>query len=205
MRSFILIAAQNNSATTSDSELMQAPVLILGLGNILIEDEGVGIAAIEHLQRHYQFPDEVELVDGGTSGMALLDDIRHREKLIVLDAVRTGAPAGTLVVLKDDDVPAFFRSKISPHQTALADVLAALTLTGDKTSDITVIGIVPDSLRTRIGLSDLVTSQFRSLINRVIDELNIDGYSLEPASTKTPAGYETDVLYSLSGVGGILL
>lgn len=196
---------KNNSVTTHDAELKQAPVLILGLGNILIEDEGVGIAAIEHLQRHYQFPDEVELLDGGTSGMALLDDIRHREKLIVLDALRTGDPAGTLVVLKDSDVPAFFRSKISPHQTALADVLAALTLTGDKTADITVIGIVPDSLKTRIGLSDLVTSQFRSLINSVIDELNNDGYSLGPASKKPHAGYETDVLYSLNGVGGILL
>ena len=196
---------KNHSSTTSDVELQQAPVLILGLGNILIEDEGVGIAAIEHLQRNYQFPDEVELVDGGTSGMALLDDIRHREKLIVLDAVRTGAPAGTLVILKDENVPAFFRSKISPHQTALADVLAALTLTGDKTSDITVIGIVPDSLKTRIGLSDIVTSHFKAMIDSVIDELESDGYNLSPATEETHADYETDALYSLSGVGGILL
>lgn len=195
----------NNSITHSETELQQAPVLILGLGNILIEDEGVGIAAIEHLQRNYMFPDDVELVDGGTSGMALLDDIRHREKLIVLDAVRTGAPAGTLVILKDENVPAFFRSKISPHQTALADVLAALTLTGDKTSDITVIGIVPDSLKTKIGLSDIVTSQFKNMIESVLDELKSDGYHLTPATEESHADYETDALYSLSGVGGILL
>ena len=195
----------NKSINHSETELQQAPVLILGLGNILIEDEGVGIAAIEHLQRNYTFPDEIELVDGGTSGMALLDDIRHRQKLIVLDAVRTGAPAGTLVVLKDENVPAFFRSKISPHQTALADVLAALTLTGDKTSDITVIGIVPDSLKTKIGLSATVTSQFRAMIDKVIDELQNDGYPLTPATKETHADYETDALYSLSGVGGILL
>ena len=196
---------KNHKSTTSDAELKQAPVLILGLGNILIEDEGVGIAAIEHLQRNYHFPDEVELVDGGTSGMALLDDIRHREKLIVLDAVRTGAPAGTLVILKDENVPAFFRSKISPHQTALSDVLAALTLTGDKTSDITVIGVVPHSLKTRIGLSDIVTSQFKTMIDSVIHELGNDGYNLSPATEETHADYETDALYSLSGVGGILL
>lgn len=155
------------------------PVLVLGLGNILVEDEGVGIAAIEYLQQHYHLPHEVELLDGGTSGMTLLDDLSRRKKLIVVDAVRTGKPPGTLVVLKNDKVPAFFRSKVSPHQLALSDVLAVLTLTGDKTTDITVIGVEPVSLGTRIGLSERVAAQLQPLVKNIIDELNCAGYRVE--------------------------
>lgn len=194
--------AATNSFAAWDSNLKQAPVLVLGLGNVLIEDEGVGIVAIEHLQRHYQFPDDIELLDGGTSGMALLDDLRERKKLIILDAVRTGAPPGTLVVLKGDEVPAFFRSKVSPHQLALSDVLAALTLTGDKTSDITVIGVVPRSLKTRIGLSDLVASQLEPLTNCVISELENAGYIIEPINTSLDTDYKTDAIFTMSDAGG---
>lgn len=162
-----------------DAQVKQPAALILGLGNILVEDEGVGIACIEYLQQNYQFPDEVELLDGGTSGMALLDDLRHRKKLIVIDAVRTGNPPGTRVILKGDEVPAFFRNKISPHQLALSDVLAVLTLSGDKTEDISVIGVEPVSLKTRIGLSERVTAQIEPLAHHIIDELNHAGFKVK--------------------------
>ena len=198
--------AQTEEFAAWNSSLKQAPVLVIGLGNVLIEDEGVGIVAIEYLQQHYQLPDEIELLDGGTSGMALLDDLRERKKIIVLDAVRTGAPPGSLVVLKGDEVPAFFRNKASPHQLALSDVLAALTLTGDKTSDITVIGVVPGSLKTRIGLSDLVASQLVPLINCVINELENAGYNVE--STRDDNGdhdHKTDAIFSMNEAGGTLL
>lgn len=165
-----------------DARVKQPAVLILGLGNILVEDEGVGIACIEYLQQHYQFPDEVELLDGGTSGMALLDDLRRRKKLIVIDAVRTGNPPGTMVVLKGDEVPAFFRSKVSPHQLALSDVLAVLTLSGDKTDDISVIGVEPVSLKTRIGLSQQVADQMEPLTQHVINELNKAGFQTKKIS-----------------------
>lgn len=183
-----------------DASLEQPPVLILGLGNILIEDEGVGIAAIEYVRQHYQLPADIELLDGGTSGMALLDDLRHRSKLIVVDAVNTGAAPGTLVVLKGDEVPAFFRSKVSPHQLALSDVLAALTLTGDKTADITVIGVVPASLKTRIGLSRLVGAQLKPLADHIIAELESAGFNPAPLSSRLQPGNITDTLYSMDAV-----
>jgi hydrogenase maturation protease len=153
-----------------------AEVLVLGLGNCLIEDEGVGIAAIEYLQNHYDFPDEIELLDGGTSGMGLLDDLRSREHVIVLDAVRTGHPPGELVVLKHEQVPAFFRSKVSPHQLALSDVLAVLTLTDEQPRKLSVIGVEPVSLKTRIGLSDPVKQQLKPMVAELILQLNESGY-----------------------------
>ena len=156
-----------------------APVLVLGLGNILLQDEGVGVAVIERLQRRYRVPDEVELLDGGTSGMSLLDDIRNREHLIVVDAVRTGKPAGTEVVLTGEEVPAFLCNKVSPHQLALSDVLAALTLMNESPQQVTVVGMEPLSLETHLGLSDMVASRLQSLTERVIEHIEAAGYVVD--------------------------
>ena len=156
-----------------------APVLVLGLGNILLQDEGVGVAVIERLQRRYRVPDEVELLDGGTSGMSLLDDIRKREHLIVVDAVRTGKPAGTEVVLIGDEVPSFLCNKVSPHQLALSDVLANLALMNESPRQVTVIGMEPLSLETHLGLSELVASRLQSLTERVIEQIEAAGYEVE--------------------------
>lgn len=188
--------AAAHALTGLDTGPQQAPILVLGLGNILMEDEGVGVAVVEHLQQHYRLPAGVELLDGGTSGMALLDDLRRRETLIVVDAVRTGQPPGTLVVLRGEQVPAFFRSKISPHQLALSDVLAVLTLTGEMPANTIVIGIEPLSLETHLGLSGIVAGKLAELTTRVIAELNTLGYEAEPlpsrnteyAATTTEAG-----------------
>jgi len=155
-----------------------APALVLGLGNCLIEDEGIGVAAIEYLHKHYDMTEDVELLDGGTSGMGLLDDLRNRQTVIVLDAVNTGAEPGDLVVLVDDQVPAFFRSKVSPHQLALSDVLAVLMLTDEQPKNISVIGVEPVSLKTRIGLSAPVKQQLLPMVEQVIRQLHDAGYAV---------------------------
>jgi len=155
-----------------------APALVLGLGNCLIEDEGIGVAAIEYLHKHYDMTEDVELLDGGTSGMGLLDDLRNRQTVIVLDAVNTGAEPGDLVVLVNDQVPAFFRSKVSPHQLALSDVLAVLTLTDEQPKNISVIGVEPVSLKTRIGLSAPVKQQLQPMVEQVIRQLRDAGYAV---------------------------
>ena len=78
-------------------ERLQMTVLVLGLGNILLSDEGVGVRAVEALQKRYRIPDGVDVVDGGTSGMDMLDMIANRDHLIVVDAVNTGAPTTTML------------------------------------------------------------------------------------------------------------
>ena len=162
-----------------DTDLAQAPVLVLGLGNILLQDEGVGVAVIERLQRRYRVPDEVELLDGGTSGMSLLEDISNREHLIVVDAVRTGKPAGTEVVLTGEEVPAFLCNKVSPHQLALSDVLANLALMNKSPRQVTVVGMEPLSLETHLGLSEMVTDRLQALTETVIEHIRAAGYEVE--------------------------
>jgi hydrogenase maturation protease len=160
----------------------RSPVLVLGMGNLLLEDEGLGVRALEILQRRYEIPPEVELLDGGTTGMGLLDDISEREHLIVLDAVQTGDPPGTLVRLAGDDVPVYFSMRISPHQLGLSDVLATLELSGEKPAEVVVLGLVPQSLEMSLELTELIAEQLATLVGSAVTELERLGYAPKPES-----------------------
>ena len=160
----------------------RSPVLVLGMGNLLLEDEGLGVRALEVLQQRYEIPPDVELLDGGTTGMGLLDDISGREHLIVLDAVQTGDPPGTLVRLAGDDVPVYFSMRISPHQLGLSDVLATLELSGEKPAEVVVLGLVPQSLEMSLELSGLIAEQLATLVGSAVTELERLGYPVGSGS-----------------------
>jgi hydrogenase maturation protease len=152
------------------------PLLVLGMGNLLLEDEGLGIRALEILQQQYEIPSGVDCLDGGTTGMGLLDDMSRREHLLVLDACQTGEPPGTLVRLAGDDVPVYFGMRISPHQMGLSDVLATLELSGEKPAEVTVLGLVPQSLDMCLELSELISQKLESLVDAAVLEMARMGY-----------------------------
>jgi hydrogenase maturation protease len=160
-----------------NQEAPRSPVLVLGMGNILLEDEGLGIRALEVLQQRYQIPDGVELLDGGTTGMGLLDEISRREHLLVLDAVQTGDPPGTLVEMRNDEVPVYFGMRVTPHQLGLSDVLATLELTGEQPSGVTVLGLVPESLEMSLELSERIEAELEALVDAAVAELTALGYA----------------------------
>ena len=91
-------------------------ILILGVGNLLLQDEGAGVRALMLFEQKYELPPGIECLDGGTSGMELLHHIEDRDRLIILDVVKSGNLPGTVVRLEAEEVPALFRKKISPHQ-----------------------------------------------------------------------------------------
>lgn len=153
-----------------------APVLVLGMGNILLQDEGLGIRALEALQRDYALPPDVELLDGGTTGMGLLDDIGGREHVLVLDAVQTGEPPGTLVAMRGDRVPVYFGIRVTPHQLGLSDVLATLEVSGEQPGSVTVLGLVPQSLELSLELSAAIEAKLPELIDLAVNELAQLGY-----------------------------
>ena len=156
------------------------PVLVLGLGNILLQDEGLGIHALRLLQARYELPAEVEFLDGGTSGMALIDMISRRKHLLVLDAVQTGDPPGTLVKMSNEDVPVYFGLRVTPHQLGLSDVLASLELADEQPGSVTVLGLVPESLEMSLDLSDHISVRLEKLIEAAASELRRLGYPLSP-------------------------
>ena len=120
--------------------------LVIGIGNVLWADEGFGVRAVEALHEAFAFPDGVVLMDGGTLGLNLLEDVACSRRVLVFDAVDYRLPPGTLKVLRDADVPAWGRAKLSPHQTGFNDVLAHAALQGRGPERITVIGVQPEVL-----------------------------------------------------------
>lgn len=142
--------------------------LILGVGNLLLSDEAVGVRIVEALGREYRFAPGIELLDGGTAGMELLEAMASRDHIIVADAVLSGNPPGTVITLEDEEIPALFGRKISPHQLGLADVLSALQLTDEFPEKLTLVGIEPGSLEPRIGLTPVVATAMGEAKGRIL-------------------------------------
>ncbi len=153
-------------------------ILVLGLGNILLMDEGLGVRAMELFDSQWTVPDHVSVVDGGTCGMDMLDLIASHRHLIAVDAVKTGAPAGTLVTLRGDAVPAYFKGKLSPHQLGLSDLLASLRLQGEEPESVTLIGCVPLSLGTGLDLSPDIEALLPAMVETILQTLR--GLGVEP-------------------------
>ena len=146
-------------------------ILVLGVGNLLLSDEGVGVRALEVFEKRFELPAGVELLDGGTSGMELLGYIQGRDALIILDAVTSEKPPGTIVRMEGDQVPALFRKKISPHQLGISDLIAAARLTDSLPEKVVLFGIEPKALDTGLELSDEVAGALEVLAVLVAHEL----------------------------------
>jgi hydrogenase maturation protease len=175
---------EGKPATGNGPGTRPSPVLVLGAGNILLSDEGVGVRVVETLQQRHGIPDNVEILDGGTCGMDLLDVIAGRERLIIVDAVNTGSPPGTVVRYASGEIPAVFRTKTSPHQLGLAEVLALLTLLDSAPRRVTVIGVQPESLAIGIGLTAAVSERVDQMVEMVLAELDGTRVDASPRQTE---------------------
>lgn len=154
--------------------------LLLGIGNVFLSDEAIGVRVIEALEERFDIPAELDVIDGGTSGMEMLDDMANREHIIVVDAVASQKHApGSIVILKDQQVPVMFTNKISPHQLGLSDVLSALVMTDEFPKKLTLVGVVPDSLEFNKPLSQTIKEKFDGIVNQVLELLKEDGYQLK--------------------------
>jgi hydrogenase maturation protease len=152
-------------------------VVVLGVGNILMTDEGVGVRAVEELERLYDLPPEVTVIDGGTSGMDCLDQIADVDHLLIADAMRSGKEPGTLSRVDHDQLPAHFKTKLSPHQVGLSDVLATLNLHGMMPRRIVLFGMQPKSFATAMELSPEITERLPALVAALVDELAALGFA----------------------------
>ena len=163
----------------SPSSGSQPNVLVMGVGSILMTDEGIGIRAIEELKKRYRFPENVELLDGGTSGIELLSYISRRDYLVIIDAIKSGNVPGTVLKVEGEDVPAQFRTRISPHQLGISDLLAAAMLTDEMPKQLVLFGIEPKDIVLGIGLSREVRKGLDHLLEVVVDDLRRIGCEVD--------------------------
>ena len=144
--------------------------LVLGVGNLLLSDEGIGIHAVKKLMETQALPEDVEIVDGGTAGLTLLYYLEGVERLVIIDAVETGGPPGTIVRLAGDKIPAYMALKVSPHEITLPDFLAAARLRDLYPQEVVVWGMQPESLDVGVELSDALAKKLDTLLDLVIEE-----------------------------------
>jgi hydrogenase maturation protease len=146
--------------------------LVLGLGNILLGDEGVGVRVIERLLEEYDFPEGVRVMDGGTLGLDLLPYVEDASRMVVVDAVRARKAPGALVRMVGDEIPVFLdASKVSPHQEGLQDLLAVAMLKGYLPDELVFWGMQIESLDVGLELSAAVAAQVDTLVGKVLVEL----------------------------------
>lgn len=143
------------------------PVLVLGLGNSLLSDDGVGLILLERLRASADWPDRIDWVDGGTQGIALLGYLSGRRAAVILDAVQLGAAPGTVHVLGMDRLRRFQgQSSTTAHEANALQLLATAEFTGDLPESVTVVGIEPETIRTGIGLTSDVTQAIPEALER---------------------------------------
>lgn len=152
--------------------------VVIGIGNTILTDEAAGVRVVEALEQAYQAPSNVQFIDGGTSGMEMIEELSHLDILIVVDVVKTGAAPGTVVKISGDAIPVFFRKKLSPHQIALPDVLACLELLDTMPNEIIVLGVEPVSLELGMEMTPTVARQVPVLAEMAAAELVERGYAL---------------------------
>ena len=146
-------------------------ILILGVGNILYADEGVGVRAVERLLENYDFSDNVTLMDGGNLGMRLMQPLMDSDYCIVLDAVLGGDQPGTIYRFTGDDLRKSLAFKDSMHQSDLVDTLIYCELVG-KRPETVVIGMEPyDFKNMSIELTDIVADRLPAMLDIALKEL----------------------------------
>lgn len=153
-------------------------ILILGIGNSLMNDDAVGVTAIEQLKERYSFPTGVTVVDGGTLGLDLLPMLEGVRKLLIIDAIDMGAAPGALFRIQGEEVPRAFASKLSVHQMGVQDLLAVAELQGHVPEELVVWGVQPGSIEMEMRLTPAVASAMVALLDGVVGELTDWGVEL---------------------------
>jgi hydrogenase maturation protease len=140
-----------------------------------MRDDGIGLAALERLASAWEFPDDVELVDGGTWGLRLLPEIEDAERVLLIDAIDVGRPEGAVIVLERAEIPMFLSAKLSPHQVGVRDVLALAALRDRLPADTVAMGIQPARIELGTELSDEAEASLAALLERVVERLALWG------------------------------
>ncbi len=161
-------------------------IALIGIGNILMTDDGVGVHALNALAERYLFPSQVQLIDGGTMGLDLLPFVEGKKRVLFIDAANLEKDPGVIGELNNGEIPEFFSTKLSVHQIALPDMLAAGRFLGTLPGTLCLVGIQPGSTESGYGLTPAVQGEFEALLERVLAKLAEWGVKAAPKSEKKP-------------------
>jgi hydrogenase maturation protease len=150
---------------------MNRKITILGIGNTLFTDEGVGIHLLPILEEKFKNDEDIEIIEGLTDGMKLLGLVEDAENLIIIDAINAGKDPGTIISLKGDEIPAYFGVKMSIHQMGFQEVLLAAKLRERYPKRIAMFGLQPASLELGLELTETISEKLQELAATVINQV----------------------------------
>jgi hydrogenase maturation protease len=150
-------------------------IAVIGLGNILLGDEGLGVHGLNLLKRRYRFSPEIETVDGGTLGLELLPFFQDYGRILILDAVDFGREPGYIGTLEEDSLCSLVRSRASAHHIGISDLLLASKLSRQEPKEICLIGMQPQSTSFSLDLTETVNKGLDDLAALAIAKLTAWG------------------------------
>ncbi len=154
-------------------------ILVLGLGNTIMTDDGFGVKVVNTLSSRYHFHGPVQLLDGGTLGLDLLPYLEEIESLLIVDALDMRDEPGKIFRIEGDEVPRAFASKLSVHQMGLQDLLAVSELQGHVPRDLVVWGVQPECIEMNTELTATVAAAIEPVVAKVLEELQGWGIQYE--------------------------
>ena len=153
-------------------------IVVLGLGNILLRDEGVGVRVIEELQKRYDFSPSVKLIDGGTAGFGLVTEIEGCIKLLVVDAVKAGNDPGTVYKFSRNDITVQIPQTLSVHDLGFYEALEHWKMLGIE-PEVLFFGIEPEDMASwGFDLTPCIQDKMPKLVALVIEQLRADGITV---------------------------
>lgn len=160
--------------------------LIFGAGNLILSDEGFGVHCINYLEEHYDFPEEVELFDGGTLGIMVTHKIEEADRVYIVDTVETaGAPGEVFRFEKEDIMLNRLPVKLSPHQIGIQEMLFISEMRGGCPPRISLLGVIPETLDAGNELSGTVGERLPQVARLLVDELKEMGYAVREKERAT--------------------
>ena len=159
-------------------------ILVLGLGNSIMTDDGFGVKVVNTLSSRYHFQGKIRLIDGGTLGLDLLPHLEDVESLLIIDALDMRDKPGQLFRIEGEDVPRAFASKLSVHQMGLQDLLAVAELQGHVPTKLVVWGVQPECIEMGTDLTSTVESAVEPVVQKVLNELQAWGVAFEARGGK---------------------
>ena len=166
---------------------MKSRIAIIGLGNILLQDEGIGIHVVQYLQQSYSFHPKIELIDGGTAGLELIPYFEENDKIIIVDAVDFGKEPGFIGSFKNDEILHLFKEKISLHHLGLSDLLGDLKLHNIYPQQIYLFGMQPAHMDIGLELSEIIQpkiEQFCKILKQQLLNWNISFKKVKKSDIK---------------------
>ena len=153
-------------------QLKSNTIVVLGVGNILLTDEGFRVHVVNQLREDYVFNPPITIIDGGTMGMELLTYMRGMTKLLLIDAINGGDAPGTVYEFPHEEMNSYFTEAISVHEVGMQDILRIRALQEDPLEDAVVIGVEPSSLELGLTLSDATQAVVTEVKERVLRVLS---------------------------------